>query len=97
MEYLPKGDLFTYALIFFYQIVNAVAYLHSNNIVHRDIKPENILLTHNNTIKIADFNLSKHCTNANVKLNSFCAHLVTHRLRLLRVTNTYQSQLTFGV
>ena len=58
MEYLPKGDLFTYALIFFYQIVNAVAYLHSNNIVHRDIKPENILLTHNNTIKIADFNLT---------------------------------------
>ena len=83
MEYLPKGDLFTYissqkrlqlreALMLFYQLVNAISYLHSNNIVHRDIKPENILLTHNNIIKIADFNLSKRFTSANVKLNSFC-------------------------
>lgn len=39
------------------QVFQALAYIHSQNIVHRDIKPENILLVSpsENTIKVADF------------------------------------------
>ena len=44
------------------QILSAVFYCHSNNIVHRDLKLENILLVEDsptsNTIKIVDFDTS---------------------------------------
>lgn len=44
-----------------YQVLSATAYLHENGIAHRDLKPENILLSNQskNTVKIADFGLSK--------------------------------------
>ena len=69
MENCKKGELFDYivahqylreneASIFFYQLINGVEYLHSQNIAHRDLKPENLLLTENKTLKIIDFGLS---------------------------------------
>ena len=69
MEYCEKGELFDYivkkhhlseneASIFFYQLINAVEYIHQNNIAHRDLKPENILLSKNKILKIIDFGLS---------------------------------------
>ena len=43
----------------FLQMVEAVEYCHSKNIVHLDIKPENFLLDDKWTIKLSDFGLSQ--------------------------------------
>jgi serine/threonine protein kinase len=43
-------------------LLEAVAYLHSRDLVHRDIKPENIIFAHNgddSDIKLIDFGLSR--------------------------------------
>ena len=66
LEYAKGGSLFHYirkrhsldeklAFNLFIQVVNAVYFLHKNDLIHRDIKPENILIFENNIIKLCDF------------------------------------------
>ena len=76
MEYCDSGEMFDYivskqhltenqACVFFQEIIDALTYLHSQNIVHRDVKPENILLqTFGNslTCKLIDFGISRTYT-----------------------------------
>jgi serine/threonine protein kinase len=43
-------------------VLEAVGYMHKNNVAHRDLKPENLLLmnkTDDSTVKIADFGFAK--------------------------------------
>ena len=70
MEYICAGDLLSYikkrskltepvSKFIFKQIILALQYIHSHNIVHRDIKLDNILIDLDNNIKICDFGVSK--------------------------------------
>ncbi|XP_017247652.1 probable serine/threonine protein kinase IRE4 isoform X2 [Daucus carota subsp. sativus] len=70
MEYLNGGDLYSLvrnvgcleedvARVYIAELVLALEYLHSLEIVHRDVKPDNILIAHDGHIKLTDFGLSK--------------------------------------
>lgn len=41
------------------QLLEALHYSHSKNVVHRDIKPENLFLLEDGQVKIADFGIAK--------------------------------------
>jgi len=42
-----------------YQLLKALLFIHSANVVHRDLKPENLLLNTSCHLKVADFGLAR--------------------------------------
>jgi len=48
-----------HVLILIYNILTALSYMHSANLVHRDLKPANILVDENCRVKICDFGLTR--------------------------------------
>jgi len=46
-----------------YQLLKALKYMHSGNVLHRDIKPSNLLLNSECLVKVADFGLARSITS----------------------------------
>jgi len=44
---------------FVYQILRALKYIHSANVLHRDLKPSNLLVNSNCDLKVCDFGLAR--------------------------------------
>ena len=44
---------------FIYQILRALKYMHSANVIHRDLKPSNLLVNSNCDLKVCDFGLAR--------------------------------------
>lgn len=70
LEYVVGGELFSHlrragrfsnetTRFYASEIVAAIEYMHSFDIVYRDLKPENLLLDHQGHIKITDFGFAK--------------------------------------
>jgi len=45
-----------------YNLICAVKYIHSCNVLHRDLKPANILINEDCTVKVCDFGLARSTT-----------------------------------
>ncbi|CAD5126048.1 DgyrCDS14221 [Dimorphilus gyrociliatus] len=81
-ELCQKGELFDFLTqvvtlsekrtrIIMKQLLDAIAYIHSRNIVHRDVKPENILLDDKMNVKLSDFGFAT-VINSQHELTELC-------------------------
>lgn len=73
-NHLPKEDI----IYFSYQILNALRFIHNNNIMHRDVKPQNLLIKQNKELKLADFGLAR---STFLPMNQFSTEVITQWYR----------------
>jgi len=96
LEYAGHGDLLAYiqlrgplkeidAATMFKQVVCGLQYLHRNGVVHRDLKCENILLSNNNTVKIADFGFARRMGDRDLSM-TFCGSAAYAAPEILQVS-----------
>jgi RAC serine/threonine-protein kinase len=84
LDYCAGGELFFHlgklgkfpeprARFYAAEIVLAISYVHSLDIIYRDLKPENVLLDARGHVRLTDFGLSKEgISSSSSGANSFC-------------------------
>src|SRR5436305_1481112 len=59
---IPAGEATGYMR----QVLSALAYAHSRNVIHRDIKPAHMMLTPSGTVKLMDFGIARASGDASM-------------------------------
>eukprot|EP00049_Salpingoeca_infusionum_P027723 m.33918 g.33918 ORF g.33918 m.33918 type:complete len:216 (-) comp9697_c0_seq1:785-1432(-) len=80
---LVRVDCIDYIMV---QVARSLQYLAAANIAHRDIKPSNICLTHDLTVKLIDFGLSRKAV-----LNNDASYIQARNYRAPEVQLGYAS------
>ena len=73
LEESPNGLDPEYIRKIIFQLVKAVDYMHSFDIVHRDVKPENLLINRNNVLKLCDFGFARVLPKASEEITDYVA------------------------
>ncbi|MBN3271761.1 RS20 protein, partial [Polyodon spathula] len=72
-------------------IVNGLAFLHSNNIAHLDLKPANVLVTEDGVCKIGDFGCSQKLAFKDTGKAPVEAEVAIHRIRITLTSRNVKS------
>jgi len=65
-----KAELLSERLDVAQQLADAIAYLHSENVLHRDLKPDNIGFDIHGDLKVFDFDIARVCPTSNESISS---------------------------
>eukprot|EP00746_Dinoflagellata_sp_MGD_P066552 gnl/MRDRNA2_/MRDRNA2_27560_c0_seq1.p1 gnl/MRDRNA2_/MRDRNA2_27560_c0~~gnl/MRDRNA2_/MRDRNA2_27560_c0_seq1.p1 ORF type:complete len:391 (-),score=74.17 gnl/MRDRNA2_/MRDRNA2_27560_c0_seq1:57-1229(-) len=66
---------------FVHQILRALLYMHTANVLHRDLKPANILVNKNCDLKVCDFGLARGFNEQEEENQAFTDYVVTRWYR----------------
>ena len=83
MDYINGGELYNLmknkttlkeqeAKFYIAQVIHAIEFLHTRNIIYRDLKPENILIDEKGYIKLTDFGLAKDDVLSEKNTDTIC-------------------------
>ncbi|CAD8059589.1 unnamed protein product [Paramecium sonneborni] len=107
MKYYENGDLSQYigqgyilsenvSKLLIAQVILAIEYLHSLNIIYRDLKPMNILVGKDGFLKLADLGLAKEIINDRAAL-SFCGSPAYLAPEIIKGDGATQSVDVYGI
>ena len=106
IDYCPGGDFDRLIQIRFFEeneakfyiseLILAINYLNTNNILYRDLKPENRLINLDGHIKLVDFGLARGNTKDR-RLKSFCGSPSYLSLEMVQKKESTKASSIYGI